>query len=129
MITLSDVEWMLSEEFDVYRRNEMLIISLDSLNGFASTSDFLGTPVVTLQFFPCMDLPPSSALYRWVAVTAGNFTLGSLSASLNDDGQVDLCFRHALFDSSLEKEDLGLVVRVLSNTAYDLRQQATALFS
>lgn len=129
MITLSDVEWMLSSEFDVYRREEMLIISLGNLNGFASTSDFLGTPVVTIQFIPCGDLPPSPALYRWVAITAGKFTLGSLSAALTDDGLVDLWFRHSLFDSSLEEEDIRLVVRILSGTASDLRQEATSLFS
>ena len=129
MITISDVEWMLSEEFDVYRRSEMLVISFGNMNGYAAANDFLGTPVVTVQFIPCSDLPPSPALYRWVAITAGKFTLGTLSADLNEHGQVDLWLRHSLFDSSLEPEDLRLVVSVLATTAEDLRQEATSLFS
>jgi hypothetical protein len=55
MITVSDVEWMLSDEFDVFQRNGMLVISFGDLNGFVSTRDFAGTPVVTIQFLPGSD--------------------------------------------------------------------------
>ena len=128
MITLSDVEWMLSEEFDVFQRNQMLVITSGDLNGFVVTSDFAGTPVVTIQFLPGTGLQPSPALYRWVSVTAGKFVLGSLSADLDNDGSVDVWFRHSLFDSSLEAEDLNLVVRVMANTATDLRRDLNSLF-
>jgi hypothetical protein len=128
MITVSDVEWMLSDEFDVFQRNGILVISFGDLNGFAVTRDFLGTPVVTLQFMPASSLQPSPSLFRWVAVTAGKFVLGSLSADLNDDGLVDVWLQHSLFDSSLEGDDLRLVVRVLATTANDLRQDLNSLF-
>ena len=127
MITLSDVEWMLSDEFDVFQRNGMLIITVGNVSGFVATRDFVGTPVVTIQFLPGSTLQPSPPLYRWVAVTSGKFVLGSLNADLSDDGLVDDWFRHSLFDSSLEP-DLRLVVRVMASSATDLRQDLISLF-
>jgi hypothetical protein len=63
-----------------------------------------------------------------VAVTSGKFVLGALNADLNEDGLVDVWLRHSLFDSSLETEDLRLVVRVMSSSARDLRQDLNSLF-
>lgn len=129
MITISDVEWMLSDSFDVFQRDGLLFIEAMSMLGIAATHDFVDdTPVVRISFRPGEDLEPSSALYRWVAVTAGKFTLGTLSASLTDEGRVDVWFRHSLFDSTLEPQDLTLVVTVLADSARELQREVTSLF-
>ncbi len=127
-LTLTDVEWMLSDTHGIRRRDDYLYAETEPMCSIGS-SDWGGTPVITLTFIPAMGLPPSPALYRWVAVQAGRRLVGQLSADLNDDGQVDIWFRHTIVDSSLEKEDLCLLVGVLAASADEIAREVTSLFA
>jgi hypothetical protein len=77
---------------------------------------------------PAVDLPPSSTLFRWVAVTANRFRFGSLGAYVRDDGMVNLNFTHSVVVDDAGPEVLRRTLLPVVYTAVELRREAWSLF-
>ncbi|MGE3795523.1 MAG: hypothetical protein AB7I38_16580 [Dehalococcoidia bacterium] len=74
--------------------------------------------VVTVWAITNAGVPPSTELYRWLALN-NDWTFGSFQAEESSDG-VSIIFRHALLGDFLDQAEFEVAILAIAGTADDL---------
>lgn len=131
MNTLDEIQRMIGHRWTVERREDVLLVDPDNALGFIRQQSTLRiSNLISVSFMPGSDLTPSDVLYRWVVKTADEVAWGpgSLNASLNDDGLIDLWYQYSLPETGVEPRGFPHVLEHLVYNAVDLERSVTSLF-
>lgn len=128
---MADVEWVLQRnDWVVHHFQGLLVIPFDSgINVFTTVIDLAGVSFVCLRTFVGDSLPPSPALYRWVATQAGEAIVGGLDADVTDDGTVSVTLQYSVPIGGFNDDTVDVILGSFSGLAESLQHTAQQMFA
>lgn len=110
-------------------KDEIFSMRNGSTRVFVAVEDFGDGDTWIRIFCPVLTgVSPSPELFEYVALNAGNYRYGTVSAEKESDGAIRLLLTHGILGTYLDPEELRIAVALLADSADTIDDQLKQMF-